>query len=66
MRGVLALGTAGEGILLTVSERRRVAERFGEAAPEELAVFATAARRRRPTRLPPPPTLQRSAPTTSP
>jgi dihydrodipicolinate synthase/N-acetylneuraminate lyase len=39
MRGVLALGTAGEGILLTVSERRRVAERFGEAAPEELAVF---------------------------
>lgn len=39
MRGVLALGTAGEGILLTVSERRRVAERFVEAAPEELAVF---------------------------
>ena len=32
MNGLLALGTTGEGILLTVSERRRAAELFLEAA----------------------------------
>lgn len=31
--GVLACGTTGEGILLSVPERRRVAERFVEARP---------------------------------
>src|SRR5215210_393252 len=30
--GVLALGTTGEGILLTVEERRRVTERFLEGS----------------------------------
>jgi len=32
--GVLACGTTGEGILLSVPERRRVAERFVEARRE--------------------------------
>jgi dihydrodipicolinate synthase/N-acetylneuraminate lyase len=32
--GVLVLGTTGEGILLSVDERRRVAERFVEAGTE--------------------------------
>jgi dihydrodipicolinate synthase/N-acetylneuraminate lyase len=32
--GILALGTTGEGILLSAGERRRVAELFVEAAPE--------------------------------
>jgi N-acetylneuraminate lyase len=36
--GLLALGTTGEGILLTAAERRRVAELFLGARPEELAV----------------------------
>lgn len=36
--GVLALGTTGEGILLSVSERRRVAELFVEAAAGRLQV----------------------------
>src|SRR4029453_3864410 len=31
--GVLACGTTGEGILLSVPERRRVAERFVQARP---------------------------------
>lgn len=36
--GVLALGTAGEGILLAVDERRRVADLFLEAADNRLQV----------------------------
>ncbi|HEY3212212.1 MAG TPA: dihydrodipicolinate synthase family protein [Actinomycetota bacterium] len=36
--GVLACGTTGEGILLSVPERRRVAERFVEARPEGFKV----------------------------
>ena len=36
--GVLALGTTGEGILLSVAERRRVAELFLAAAPASFAV----------------------------
>jgi dihydrodipicolinate synthase/N-acetylneuraminate lyase len=36
--GLLALGTTGEGILLAADERRRVAERFVEAAATRLAV----------------------------
>lgn len=36
--GLLALGTTGEGILLSVPERRRVAERFLEAGAGRLAV----------------------------
>jgi dihydrodipicolinate synthase/N-acetylneuraminate lyase len=36
--GVLALGTTGEGILLTVAERRRAAQLFLEAARGRLAV----------------------------
>jgi dihydrodipicolinate synthase/N-acetylneuraminate lyase len=36
--GILALGTAGEGILLTVEERRRVADLFLQAADRRLQV----------------------------
>lgn len=36
--GVLALGTTGEGILLSVDERKRAAERFVEAARGRLQV----------------------------
>jgi dihydrodipicolinate synthase/N-acetylneuraminate lyase len=36
--GVLACGTTGEGILLSVEERRRVAERFLDERPEGLLV----------------------------
>ncbi|HUK44891.1 MAG TPA: dihydrodipicolinate synthase family protein [Gaiellaceae bacterium] len=36
--GILALGTTGEGILLSVGERRRAAELFVEAAAGRLAV----------------------------
>jgi dihydrodipicolinate synthase/N-acetylneuraminate lyase len=36
--GVLALGTAGEGILLTVEERRRVADLFLQASDRRLQV----------------------------
>ena len=36
--GLLALGTNGEGILLSMDERRRVAERFVEAAAGRLQV----------------------------
>ena len=36
--GLLALGTTGEGILLTAAERRRVAELFVEAAGGRLDV----------------------------
>jgi dihydrodipicolinate synthase/N-acetylneuraminate lyase len=36
--GILALGTTGEGILLSVEERRRAAELFVAAAPEGFAV----------------------------
>jgi dihydrodipicolinate synthase/N-acetylneuraminate lyase len=36
--GVLALGTTGEGILLSTTERQRVAERFVEAAGTRLQV----------------------------
>jgi dihydrodipicolinate synthase/N-acetylneuraminate lyase len=36
--GALACGTTGEGILLSVPERRRVAERFVEARPEGFRV----------------------------
>lgn len=36
--GLLALGTAGEGILLTVAERRRVADLFLQAADNRLQV----------------------------
>jgi dihydrodipicolinate synthase/N-acetylneuraminate lyase len=37
--GILALGTAGEGILLSVGERRRAAEAFVEAARGRLQVI---------------------------
>jgi dihydrodipicolinate synthase/N-acetylneuraminate lyase len=41
--GVLVLGTTGEGILLSVDERRRVAERFVEAGtPLDVAVHCGA------------------------
>ena len=36
--GILALGTAGEGILLSVEERRRVADLFLQAAGDRLQV----------------------------
>ena len=36
--GVLALGTTGEGVMLSTAERRCVAERFIEAAPVGFAV----------------------------
>src|SRR3954471_11539839 len=36
--GLLALGTTGEGILLSAAERRRAAELFVAARPEEFAV----------------------------
>src|SRR5437764_10745737 len=36
--GILALGTAGEGILLSVTERRRVADLFLQAADNRLDV----------------------------
>lgn len=36
--GILALGTTGEGIMLSDEERRRVAERFVEASAGRLAV----------------------------
>jgi dihydrodipicolinate synthase/N-acetylneuraminate lyase len=36
--GILALGTTGEGIMLTLEERRRAAERFIQARPEAFAV----------------------------
>ena len=36
--GLLACGTTGEGILLSVPERRRVAERFVEARPDGFRV----------------------------
>jgi dihydrodipicolinate synthase/N-acetylneuraminate lyase len=36
--GLLALGTAGEGILLSIDERRRVADRFVQAADGRLQV----------------------------
>jgi dihydrodipicolinate synthase/N-acetylneuraminate lyase len=38
--GLLAMGTTGEGILLTVAERRRVTELFVEAAGGRLKVVA--------------------------
>src|SRR5215207_9435029 len=36
--GILALGTTGEGILLSVDERKRVAERFIDAGRGRLQV----------------------------
>jgi dihydrodipicolinate synthase/N-acetylneuraminate lyase len=36
--GAFVCGTTGEGVLLTVDERRRVAERFVEARPEGFAI----------------------------
>jgi dihydrodipicolinate synthase/N-acetylneuraminate lyase len=36
--GLLALGTTGEGILLSAAERRRAAELFVAARPEEFAI----------------------------
>src|SRR3990170_8818595 len=36
--GILALGTAGEGILLRVEERRRVADLFLQASDKRLQV----------------------------
>jgi dihydrodipicolinate synthase/N-acetylneuraminate lyase len=36
--GILALGTTGEGILLSVEERKGAARRFSEAAPDGLAL----------------------------
>ena len=38
--GLLAMGTTGEGLLLTVAERRRVTELFVEAAAGRLTVVA--------------------------
>ncbi len=43
--GLLALGTTGEGILLSAAERRRAAELFVAARPEEFAVAIAAPRR---------------------
>jgi dihydrodipicolinate synthase/N-acetylneuraminate lyase len=40
LNGLLALGTTGEGILLSVAERKRVTELFVEAADDRLAVAA--------------------------
>lgn len=40
LQGLLALGTTGEGILLSVLERKRVTELFAEAAAGRLAVVA--------------------------
>jgi dihydrodipicolinate synthase/N-acetylneuraminate lyase len=40
LNGLLALGTTGEGILLSVAERKRVTELFVEAAAGRLAVAA--------------------------
>ena len=40
LNGLLALGTTGEGILLSVAERKRVTELFVEAAAGKLAVAA--------------------------
>jgi dihydrodipicolinate synthase/N-acetylneuraminate lyase len=40
LQGLLALGTTGEGILLSVPERKRVTELFVEAAAARLAVVA--------------------------
>lgn len=37
--GLLAMGTTGEGILLTTEERRRAVELFVEAAKDQLDVF---------------------------
>src|SRR4029453_3029046 len=50
--GVLACGTTGEGILLSVPERRRVAERFVEARPggSRGGIHAGAQSTRRPAR----------------
>ena len=36
--GILALGTTGEGVLLSVEERTRVVERFLEVRPDRFAV----------------------------
>src|SRR5436189_5913626 len=36
--GLLALGTTGEGILLSAAERRRAAELFLAARPDEFAI----------------------------
>jgi dihydrodipicolinate synthase/N-acetylneuraminate lyase len=47
--GVLALGTTGEGILLSAAERRRAAELFLEG-PLPVIVHCGARRRRRPRR----------------
>src|ERR671936_699860 len=38
--GLLALGTTGEGILLTAAERKRAAELFLAARPEGFAIAA--------------------------
>ena len=38
MDGAFVCGTTGEGVLLTVDERRRVAERFVAARPEAFAI----------------------------
>ena len=61
--GVLALGTTGEGMLLSVAERRRAAELFIAAAGGPRARSpCTAVRRRRPTRRRSPRTPPRRAP----
>ena len=62
MDGLLAMGTTGEGVLLSLAERRWAAERFVEARPEGSGSPSTAARRA-PTRRPRSPrTPRRSAP----
>ncbi|HEY1332466.1 MAG TPA: dihydrodipicolinate synthase family protein [Actinomycetota bacterium] len=38
--GILALGTTGEGVMLSLAERRRAVERFLDARPEGFAVAA--------------------------
>jgi dihydrodipicolinate synthase/N-acetylneuraminate lyase len=38
LTGVMTLGTTGEGILLSLEERKRVSERFADAAVDRLAV----------------------------
>ena len=63
--GLLACGTTGEGVLLSVDERRHVAEAFLAAGPTASRSRSTRERRRRGTRSRSPPTRWRSARTPS-